>query len=147
MLDNLTIKKVLIEALKTGADFAELYLEDTLDIITKMTKYDVKSIENAKLYGAGLRLLKGQDETYGYTNDLTLDGLINLANKLNKYCRVSVKYSCGFPDPQVFPIIVVDRYLDYFTTIMEDRLWEVLAKPVSRCRNRSGLSMNAARAA
>ena len=62
-------------------------------------------------------------------------------------CYVSVKYSCGFPDPQVFPIIVVDRYLDYFTTIMEDRLWEVLAKPVSRCRNRSGLSMNAARAA
>ena len=34
---------------------------------------------------------------------------------------VSAKYSCGFPDPQVLPIIVVDRYLDYFTTIMEDR--------------------------
>ena len=45
---------------------------------------------------------------------------------------VSVKYSYGFPDPQVLPIIVVDRYLDYFTTIMEDRLWQVLAKPVSR---------------
>ena len=61
--------------------------------------------------------------------------------------RVSAKYSCGFPDPQVLPIIVVDRYLDYFTTIMEDRLWQVLAKPVFRWRNRSGLSMNAARAA
>ena len=36
---------------------------------------------------------------------------------------VNAKYSCGFPDPQVLPIIVVDRYLDYFTTIMEDRLW------------------------
>ena len=34
---------------------------------------------------------------------------------------VSAKYSCGFPDPQVLPIIVVDRYLDYFSTIM-DRL-------------------------
>ena len=45
---------------------------------------------------------------------------------------VSAKYSCGFPDPQVSPIIVVDRYLDYFTTIMEDRLWQVLAKPVFR---------------
>ena len=45
---------------------------------------------------------------------------------------VSAKYSCGFPDPQVLPIIVVDRYLDYFTTIMEDRLWLVLAKPVFR---------------
>lgn len=61
--------------------------------------------------------------------------------------EVSAKYSCGFPDPQVSPIIVVDRYLDYFTTIMEDRLWQVLAKPVFRWRNRSGLSMNAARAA
>ena len=61
--------------------------------------------------------------------------------------NVSAKYSCGFPDPQVSPIIVVDRYLDYFTTIMEDRLWQVLAKPVFRWRNRSGLSMNAARAA
>lgn len=60
---------------------------------------------------------------------------------------VSAKYSCGFPDPQVYLIIVVDRYLDYFTTIMEDRLWQVLAKPVFRWRNRSGLSMNAARAA
>ena len=54
---------------------------------------------------------------------------------------VSAKYSCGFPDPQVLPIIVVDRYLDYFTTIMEDRLWQVLAKPGFRWRNRSGLSM------
>ena len=60
---------------------------------------------------------------------------------------VSAKYSCGFPDPQVLPIIVVERYLDYFTTIMEDRLWQVLAKPGFRWRNRSGLSMNAAKAA
>ena len=50
-----------------------------------------------------------------------------------KRCMVvSAKYSCGFPDPQVSPIIVVDRYLDYFTTIMEDRLWQVLAKLVFR---------------
>src|SRR5699024_6092707 len=39
-----------------------------------------------------------------------------------RFFSVSAKYSCGFPDPQVLPIIVVDRYLDYFTTIMEDRL-------------------------
>ena len=60
---------------------------------------------------------------------------------------VSAKYSCGFPDSQVSFIIVVDRYLDYFTTIMEDRLWQVLAKPVFRWQNKFGLSMNAAKAA
>ena len=31
---------------------------------------------------------------------------------------VSTKYSCGFPAPSVLSIIVVDRYLDYFTAIM-----------------------------
>lgn len=35
-----------------------------------------------------------------------------------KKFTVSVKYSCGLPDPQVLPIIVVDRYLDYLTTSM-----------------------------
>ena len=40
---------------------------------------------------------------------------------------VSAKYSCGFSNPQISPIIATDRYLDYFTTIMEDRLWQVLA--------------------
>lgn len=45
--------------------------------------------------------------------------------------KVSAKYSSGFPDSQVLPISVVDRYLDYFSTIFGDRFWQVLAKPVS----------------
>ena len=72
--------------------------------------------------------------------------ILSALHKAN-ICIVSAKYSCGFPDFQFSPIIVAVRYLDYFTTIMEDRLWQVLAKPVFRWRNRSGLSMNAARAA
>ena len=88
------------------------------------------------------------------TYNIRISELIALAeifhtdfNTIFNGLTVSAKYSCGFPDPQVLPIIVVDRYLDYFTTIMEDRLWQVLAKPVFRWRNRSGLSMNADRAA
>ena len=60
---------------------------------------------------------------------------------------VSAKYSYGFPNPQDSSIIVAVRYLDYFTTMMEDRLWQVIAKPVFLWQNRSGLLMNAARAA
>ncbi len=60
---------------------------------------------------------------------------------------VSAKYSCGFSNPLVPSIIVGERYLDYFTTITEDRLWQLHAKSVFRWRNRSGLSMNAAKAA
>ena len=61
-------------------------------------------------------------------------------------CMVSAKYSCGFSNTLISSIIVGERYLNYFTTITEDRLWQLLAKPVFRWRNRSGLSMNAAKA-
>ena len=67
--------------------------------------------------------------------------------KARKNNNVSAKYSCGFSNPQISPIIAADRYLDYFTTIMEDRLWQVLASPAFRWWNRSDLSMNAVRAA
>ena len=60
--------------------------------------------------------------------------------------KVSAKYSCGFSNTLISSIIVGERYLDYFTTITEDRLWQLLAKPVFRWRNSSGLSMNAAKA-
>ena len=61
--------------------------------------------------------------------------------------KVSAKYSCGFSDLLDSSIIVDERYLDYFTTIMEDRLWQLLAKPLFQWLNRSGLSMNVAKAA
>ena len=60
--------------------------------------------------------------------------------------KVSAKYSCGFSNTLISSIIIGERYLDYFTTITEDRLWQLLAKPVFRWRNSSGLSMNAAKA-
>ena len=46
--------------------------------------------------------------------------------------NVSAKYFCGFPNTLFHSIIVGERYLDYFTTITEDRLWQLLAKPVFR---------------
>ena len=43
------------------------------------------------------------------------------------YCSARIQYSCRFPDSQVsFVLVASDRYLDYFTTIREDRLWQVL---------------------
>ena len=41
---------------------------------------------------------------------------------LDHELKVSAKYSCGFSIFLVSSIIVGERYLDYFTTITEDRL-------------------------
>ena len=86
------------------------------------------------------------DDSYVDDIDYHGENVLVIIEGLTMYL-VSAKYSCGFSNPQISPIIATDRYLDYFTTIMEDRLWQVLASPVFRWWNRSDLSMNAVRAA
>ena len=96
MLKQEEVKKVLLEATKTGADFAELFIEDTTTINVMLLEDKIDDCQTANLYGAGLRLLKGMEETYGYTNDVSLKGLLDLANKLNKFYQgeVLVKDIC-----------------------------------------------------
>lgn len=49
--------------------------------------------------------------------------LVKMRNELRKEeLMVSAKYSCGFSNTLISSIIVGERYLDYFTTITEDRL-------------------------
>jgi len=129
-------KRELIEYAKAkGLEVAEIYVEEGKS---------GKSIEGRDEFQRMMSDVTKQDSEVGY---ILVYKLSRFGRNTRDILNVSAKYSCGFPDPQVSPIIVVDRYLDYFTTIMEDRLWQVLAKPVFRWWNRSGLSMNAARAA
>ena len=87
MINKSEMKQVLLEALKTGATFAELYFEDTHNIGIKVVKDTVENVDNGVLHGCALRLLKGVEETYGYTNDVSLEGLLTLARKLNKFYK------------------------------------------------------------
>ncbi len=110
MLDKKDIKTVLIEACKTGADFAELYIEDTKDLTTRMINDKVNTISSANLYGAGLRLLHGVDETYGYTNDVSLEGLLSLAKRLNSFYDYPVTISdVDFTDTNVDRNTIIDK--------------------------------------
>ena len=98
--------------------------------------------------GKSLRWRHKKHFNYKLLRDSFQTALLNeLHKRLGDSFKVSAKYSYGFPNPQDSSIIVAVRYLDYFTTMMEDRLWQVIAKPVFLWQNRSGLLMNAARAA
>ena len=131
-------KNWLGQSSPTARTRAESYFEAAVEA------YEAGKIEVAMSnLGKGTHYVSDLNEPH-HASNLTA---INSNHSAFESYVVSAKYSCGFPDPLILLIIVVDRYLDYFTTIMEDRLWQVLAKPVSRWRNRSGLSMNAARAA
>ncbi len=74
---------VLNEGLKTGADFAELYIQDKLSNIISLSHKKVDSISSHLIYGAGVRLMKGNSYVYGYTSDLSEKSLLDLASRLS----------------------------------------------------------------
>lgn len=58
MLSKKEIEQILLEACKTGADFAELYLEDTKDATIRMTKDKVDSMTNSSLLWCWSKTIK-----------------------------------------------------------------------------------------
>ena len=78
---------VLKVALGTGADFAELFLEHTIDNSIQMVGGEVARTNTNIIHGASVRILLGAQEVFGYVNDWSVASLKNLAKKL----RASIK--------------------------------------------------------
>lgn len=80
-IEKSTAERVLLAALSTGGDFAEIFAEDTLTGNIRMIDDKIDSASTGKFYGAGIRVLKGVNCVYATTNDLTEKGLITCAKK------------------------------------------------------------------
>ena len=76
--------EVLNEMLATGADYAEIFYEESNGNAVTIENGKVSSSSSGVTSGAGLRLLKENQTVYGYTSDLTRKGLLALASSLNK---------------------------------------------------------------
>ncbi|KYG61456.1 Zn-dependent protease [Bdellovibrio bacteriovorus] len=73
------LTKALDAALSTGADFADIFLEDTYS--SQLTVLNAKPEQAivGQLYGAGIRLFFGHEIVYVTTNDLSEAGLVKAA--------------------------------------------------------------------
>ncbi len=79
LLNDSILKKVIDVALAKGADFAEIYIEDTRkNNFALLNSRPDKAISGHTL-GAGIRLFIGTEQIYTYTNDLSEAGLIKAA--------------------------------------------------------------------
>ena len=76
-------KRILEKAMSTGASFAEIFFEHTINNSIEMLVTGVsKSVTNV-IHGASIRILDGTNEVFGYANDWSLESLLNLAEKLS----------------------------------------------------------------
>jgi TldD protein len=74
-----TAKKVLAEALRTGADLAEIYVEDVTGLQISMDDSRIEQAIRGADRGAGVRVFFGNLVTYAYTDVLTEESLLEAA--------------------------------------------------------------------
>ena len=84
MISKKLALEVLNVMLSTGADYAEIFFEESTGNGITIENGKVSSSSSGVISGAGLRLLKENQTVYGYTSDLSKKGLMELANSLNK---------------------------------------------------------------
>lgn len=82
MINKTLAKKILEEGLVTGADFSEIYYEETYSHNICYDNENIESIGSTSARGVGIRLLKENRSVYGYTNKLDEKNLISLTKKL-----------------------------------------------------------------
>jgi len=81
IIANDTAMQVLSAALKTGGDFAEIYAEDKKSTSLYMVDNALETAVSGRSHGAGIRVFKGVNSVYVYTNDSSLQGLLECANQ------------------------------------------------------------------
>ena len=84
MISKKLASALLLEATAFGADFAEVYLEDTLSSNVSMENGKIEERVSTNGFGAGIRVLKGLQSAYGYTSDLSKKSLMKLAQDVGK---------------------------------------------------------------
>lgn len=77
-MNQTVAEDILSAALSQGADFADLYEEETRNAAVSLRDHKIENATAGIEYGIGLRLIYGTDVVYGYTSSDSKDALSKL---------------------------------------------------------------------
>jgi TldD protein len=75
MIDQDVVERTLGVALRTGAEFAEIYAEDKRNTSVGLDDGRIEQVTSGRDRGAGIRVIKGETTGFAHTSDLTEGGL------------------------------------------------------------------------
>ena len=82
MLKKALIERIINEALESTADFAEVFVESTLQYALSMQDSAIQSAKTKELKGVGIRIAQGYKSVYGHTNKTDEKSLVSLTQDL-----------------------------------------------------------------
>lgn len=108
MLSERLISDVLLAALSTGGDFAEIFVEDTYNTVIRMMNGTVEEGVSGRDYGVGIRIFQGTKSVYAYTNKMERSNLL----------KVALEAAAALPGTKQVESIVLNRcVVDKFNPI------------------------------
>jgi TldD protein len=87
MIPKQVAERVLEKALSNGADFAEIFVENTYNSRISFNDNKTKQCLVGNDFGAGIRVFYGHTAIYGFTNDLSETTLIKVAGAVSKAAK------------------------------------------------------------
>jgi TldD protein len=75
VIDQDVIEATLGVALRTGAEFAEIYAEDKRNTSVALDDGRIEQVTSGRDRGAGIRVIKGETTGFAHTSDLSASGL------------------------------------------------------------------------
>lgn len=79
MLSKGILGEVLAKCLVTGGDFAEIFEENSINNSISLVDGKVDDAIGGRIYGIGIRIFKGLNSVYAYTNNNSLSSLLDTA--------------------------------------------------------------------
>jgi TldD protein len=106
-IDEDTVQKVMAEALHYGGDYCDLFFENKLSNSIRLQDNIVNSASTNVSLGVGIRVLKGDQTGYSFTEDISLQSMKAAA-------RTAATIASGSPKmaPQTFNATKLMNYYD-----------------------------------
>ena len=84
MLTENTVAKIFDSGLQGGADFTEVFVEDSVSSSINLLDQKIDEINSSNSFGIGIRLLYGNEAYYGYSSDPDEASLLKLTKNLGQ---------------------------------------------------------------
>jgi TldD protein len=84
MNNALDYAAVLKKALSSGGEFAEIFIERSAPFSIVCEDSKIEKVVSGLDHGAGVRLIFGQRTAYAYTNELTTESLLEIADAVRQ---------------------------------------------------------------
>lgn len=91
MLNKSIIEDIFFEALASGGDFAEVFVEDNFSTEIATVAGNIERGMSGRDFGIGIRVFSGLSSVYGYTNDLSRENLLNITRNISKAIKGNKK--------------------------------------------------------